>query len=176
MVRFKESGSAVTAFAMARQVSCARWADIREASVVALVLFDESQLESRDEDWDDEARALIPRPSPGPIRAILSSLLLLGGSVQTSEGVDDEADYLLQARPEWKRVCAGWPSNSRPSNSTLPLRLATSPISARRVVVLPATLRPINVTISPAFTLNVTFCTTWMRSYPRQETRLRAAR
>ena len=62
-------GSAVLAFAMARQVSRARWADIRALQVVAPVLVHENLLDTRDEGGDDEAKALIPRPSPGPIRA-----------------------------------------------------------------------------------------------------------
>src|SRR3954465_15067449 len=47
----------------------------------------------------------------------------------------------------------------------LPALRASKPMSVRSVVVLPAPLRPISVTISPAFTSNEIPCTTWLRSY-----------
>ncbi len=50
------------------------------------------------------------------------------------------------------------PISSRPSNRIDPLRLATSPMIERSVVVLPAPLRPSSVTTSPGCTLNVTPC------------------
>src|SRR5471030_779563 len=43
----------------------------------------------------------------------------------------------------------GWPTVSWPSNVTEPLRLPTMPMIERSVVVLPAPLRPSNVTSSP---------------------------
>ena len=59
---------ALVAFAMAQQVSCIRWVDVREALVVVPVLVDESRFHDEDEDWDDEDEGLNPRASPAPIR------------------------------------------------------------------------------------------------------------
>ena len=60
---------ALVAFAVARQVSCVRWADVREALAVVPRLADEERLEDEDEDWDDDA-APPPEPLavPGPQR------------------------------------------------------------------------------------------------------------
>src|SRR5512139_906564 len=43
----------------------------------------------------------------------------------------------------------GWPTVSLPSNVTEPARFSTMPITDFKVVVLPAPLRPNNVTSSP---------------------------
>src|ERR1700737_5019441 len=43
----------------------------------------------------------------------------------------------------------GWPTVSRPSNVTEPVRLPTMPMTERKVVVFPAPLRPSKVTSSP---------------------------
>lgn len=83
IARYKEMGLAVLAFAMARQVAYARWADVRDALAVAPVLVDESRLDDKDEEWDDEDQA----PQPAPIAGLdphrfLSSPLLLDGVEQ----------------------------------------------------------------------------------------------
>src|SRR5262249_471971 len=55
--------------------------------------------------------------------------------------------------------------NSWPSNLIEPLRLASMPMIARMVVVLPAPLRPSKVTTSPGFTSKVMGCRTWLSPY-----------
>lgn len=83
IARYKKMGLAILPFAMARQVSFARWADIREALVVAPVLVGENRLDDEGEDWDEEDGAPQPAPSAGSDpRRFLSSLLLLGGLEQ----------------------------------------------------------------------------------------------
>src|SRR5262245_53059126 len=57
------------------------------------------------------------------------------------------------------------PINSWPWNLIEPLRLASIPMMARMVVVLPAPLRPSKVTTSPAFTSKVMPCSTWLSPY-----------
>src|SRR5262245_54827241 len=64
--------------------------------------------------------------------------------------------------------------SSWPANVTEPCRLVTMPITAFRVVVLPAPLRPSNVTTSPARTSKATPCSTW--DSPYQAWRSRTAR
>src|SRR5215467_6559069 len=54
---------------------------------------------------------------------------------------------------------------SQPSSVMEPLRLATRPIMARIVVVLPAPLRPSSVTTSPASTWNVMPWRIWLSPY-----------
>src|SRR3954471_12732442 len=54
---------------------------------------------------------------------------------------------------------------SRPVNLTLPVRCGTSPMIARSVVVLPAPLRPMTQTASPAATVSDTPCRMWLRPY-----------
>src|SRR5215217_5154310 len=54
---------------------------------------------------------------------------------------------------------------SRPSNLTAPVRRGTSPMIARSVVVLPAPLRPMTQTASPAATVSDTPCRMWLRPY-----------
>ena len=51
---------------------------------------------------------------------------------------------------------------SLPSSSTLPLRGCSRPEMERRVVVLPAPLAPIRVTISPSSTVRETPIRAWM--------------
>src|SRR6516225_11666266 len=55
--------------------------------------------------------------------------------------------------------------SSLPSSVMEPLRLATSPMIARMVVVLPAPLRPSSVTTSPASTWKVMPCRMWLSPY-----------
>src|SRR5215813_11925131 len=55
--------------------------------------------------------------------------------------------------------------NSWPSNLIEPLRLASMPMMARMVVVLPAPLRPSKVTTSPEFTSKLMPCRTWLSPY-----------
>src|SRR5215472_6607471 len=55
--------------------------------------------------------------------------------------------------------------SSRPSSVIEPLRLASRPIIARMVVVLPAPLRPRSVTTSPAFTSKVMPWRMWLSPY-----------
>src|SRR6185295_11917149 len=57
------------------------------------------------------------------------------------------------------------PINSWPSNLIEPFRLASIPMMARMVVVLPAPLRPSKVTTSPGFTSKVMPCSTWLSPY-----------
>src|SRR5215210_92681 len=54
---------------------------------------------------------------------------------------------------------------SRPSNLTAPVRRGTSPMIERSVVVLPAPLRPMTQTTSPAATVSDTPCRMWLRPY-----------
>src|SRR5215831_5756054 len=62
------------------------------------------------------------------------------------------------------RLEVRWMS-SRPSSVMEPLRLASRPMIARMVVVLPAPLRPRSVTTSPAFTSKVMPCRMWLSPY-----------
>src|SRR5262245_8459488 len=57
------------------------------------------------------------------------------------------------------------PINSLPWNLIEPLRLASMPMMARMVVVLPAPLRPSKVTTSPALTSKLMPCSTWLSPY-----------
>src|SRR5512143_1845895 len=52
----------------------------------------------------------------------------------------------------------GWPTVSRPSNVTDPVRFSTMPMTDFKVVVLPAPLRPSSVTSSPRPISNPTPC------------------
>src|SRR3990172_4564445 len=61
---------------------------------------------------------------------------------------------------------AGISSMRRPSNRIRPWRRRTSPDIARRVVLLPAPLLPIRVTISPGFTSSETPRSAMMPPYP----------
>src|SRR3954469_21747206 len=54
---------------------------------------------------------------------------------------------------------------SRPSKRTCPVRPGTSRMMARSVVVLPAPLRPMTQTASPAATVSDTPCRMWLRPY-----------
>src|SRR6185437_959549 len=62
------------------------------------------------------------------------------------------------ATPARAIFSGGRPISSRPSKRIEPLRLATSPMIERSVVVLPAPLRPSSVTTSPCCTSKVTPC------------------
>src|SRR6185503_13386095 len=55
--------------------------------------------------------------------------------------------------------------SSCPSYLIEPLRLASMPMMARMVVVLPAPLRPSSVTTSPALTSKFMPCRTWLSPY-----------
>src|SRR5690242_8517131 len=55
--------------------------------------------------------------------------------------------------------------NSRPRNSMLPSRRGTRPMIDLSVVVLPAPLRPSNVTTSPSRTSKSTPCRMWLSPY-----------
>src|SRR5262249_4647003 len=57
------------------------------------------------------------------------------------------------------------PMSSRVPSRIEPLRLASRPMMARIVVVLPAPLRPSSVTTSPAVTSNVMPCRIWLSPY-----------
>src|SRR5262245_23932472 len=57
------------------------------------------------------------------------------------------------------------PISSWPSNLIEPVRLASMPMMARMVVVLPAPLRPSKVTTSPGFTSKLMPCRTWLSPY-----------
>src|SRR5262245_20936215 len=57
------------------------------------------------------------------------------------------------------------PINSSPWNLIEPRRLASMPMMARMVVVLPAPLRPSKVTTSPEFTSKLMPCRTWLSPY-----------
>src|SRR5262245_47906745 len=59
----------------------------------------------------------------------------------------------------------GWPTVSWPSKVTEPERLSTMPMTERRVVVLPAPLRPSRVTSSPRATSKSTPCKIWDSPY-----------
>src|SRR4029078_9872490 len=63
---------------------------------------------------------------------------------------------------------------SVPATRIEPARLVSSPMIARKVVVLPAPFRPMMVTHSPFFTSSETPCSTWESSY--QPCRLSMAR
>ena len=95
---------AVVAFAKARQVSCIRWMDVRDALTVAPVLVDENRLDDEDEEWDDEDKALEPAPiaAPDP-RRFLSSPLLLDSLEQMAEGAGGEVHQVLATMYRCKR-------------------------------------------------------------------------
>lgn len=94
---------AVVAFAMARQVSCIRWTDVRDALAVAPVLVDENRLDDDDEDWDeDEAPRPAPIAGPDPHR-FLSSPLLVDGLEQMADGAAGEVHQVLATMYRCKR-------------------------------------------------------------------------
>ena len=95
---------ALVAFAMAQQVSCIRWVDVREALVVVPVLVDESRLDDEDEDWDDEDEGPQPARIAGPdSHPFLSSPLLLDSLEQMAEGADGQVHHVLATLYRCKR-------------------------------------------------------------------------
>ncbi len=99
---------AVVAFAMARQVSCIRWMDVRDALAVAPVLADENRLDDEDENWDgeDEDANEMLRPalvSGFDSQRLLSSPLLLDCLEQMAEGAAGEVHQVLATMYRCKR-------------------------------------------------------------------------
>src|SRR5215470_8753965 len=71
-----------------------------------------------------------------------------------------------QMASPWRAILSlARPMSSLPSCRTEPVRLPTTPMIDFIVVVLPAPLRPSNVTTSPERTSNVTPCSTWDSPY-----------
>jgi hypothetical protein len=95
---------ALVEFAISRQLSCVRWAYVREALAVVPHRVDEDRLKDDDEDWEDEDETPKPMSAvvPDPQR-FLSSPLLLDGLEQMAEGADGEVRWLLAALYRCKR-------------------------------------------------------------------------
>jgi hypothetical protein len=64
--------------------------------------------------------------------------------------------------PEANELVGRPPVDALPVEGDVPGARGTSPEMARSVVVLPAPLPPMSVTIWPASTLSVTPCSAWM--------------
>src|SRR5688572_9606382 len=58
----------------------------------------------------------------------------------------------------------------------LPWRRGTRPMMERKVVVLPAPLRPSSVTTSPSWTSSVTPCSTWLSPCQASRSRISSLR
>src|SRR5919112_1084714 len=67
--------------------------------------------------------------------------------------------------PAWATLWSGSPSRSLPRKRMTPSRRRRMPMIARRVVVLPAPLRPSSVTVSPSRMSRSTPCRTWLSPY-----------
>ena len=95
---------AVVALAMARQVSCIRWMDVRDALVVAPVLVDENRLDDEDVEWDDKDEPPRPAPIAGPDpHRFLSSPLLVDSLQQMADGAAGEVHQVLATMYRCKR-------------------------------------------------------------------------
>jgi hypothetical protein len=95
---------AVVAFAMARQVSCIRWMDVRDALAVAPVLVDENRLDDEKEEWDDEDEAPRSAPIAGPDpHRFLSSPLLVDSLEQMAACAAGEVHQVLATMYRCKR-------------------------------------------------------------------------
>ena len=95
---------AVVALAMARQVSCIRWIDVRDALAVAPVLVDENRLDDEDEEWDDDEEASRSAPIAGPDpHRFVSSPLLLDSLEQMAEDAEGEVHQVLATLYRCKR-------------------------------------------------------------------------
>src|ERR671916_1793852 len=67
--------------------------------------------------------------------------------------------------PAWATLCRGRLRRSLPRKRMTPSRRRRMPMIARRVVVLPAPLRPSSVTVSPSRMSRSTPCRTWLSPY-----------
>lgn len=95
---------ALVGFLVARQVSCIRWTDVREALAVVPARPDEERVDDDDEEWgdEDETQKPVPVEVPGPLR-FLSSPLLLDSLEQMAEGAEGEVRHSLATLYRCKR-------------------------------------------------------------------------
>jgi hypothetical protein len=96
--------NAFMAFAGARQLSCVRWVDVREALAVAPTILAKSTLDDEDEQWEDEdLPQLRDRSERLDQQRLLSSSLLIDGLEQMANEVGREHFYLLAGLYRCKR-------------------------------------------------------------------------
>ena len=95
---------ALVEFAMSRQLSCVRWAHVREALAVVPHRVDEERLRDDDEDWGDEDEVPKPVSMVAPdAQRFLNSPLLLDGLEQMAEGANGEVHWMLATLYRCKR-------------------------------------------------------------------------